>query len=922
MSTQDTSTNTELDFQPVQPPEFGTAGFGFIRNIVRAVTKIVGGGDSPPPQSTPSNNPPVRLLNLEMESSLIDGFSVSLQLPDNVFGDPEGQTITYSMSNLPPGLSFNASTRVISGTPTQPFNGVVTLTGTDPHGASATETFKMLVVSNNPPVSNLDLAPEQMIVGKDYEFAFDRDSFTDPEGRSVSYKVSGLPTGMTVNSETWKIEGRPSEAGTFTVTVTATDPQGNSANDTFTMIVVPNQAPQLVGSGIPDVSRNVNQIIDIDLKRFFNDPDAQSGDVISISTSTLPEGLRVENGRLVGSTEVAGTFNVKVYARDGGASADPVTFTLTIVQPNRAPEIGQRLTSQTVEANETVTIPISEASFTDADNDTLTLTARGLPQGLTLRSKTSGGHEIVGSTSVTGQHRIVITARDPSGTSAEQSFRLSVDDPEPDFPDDDSPPPINGTSQANIIFGTSRNDTINGLAGNDYLYGRGGDDTLNGGANNDRIYGGEGRDTLNGDSGNDFLYFDALDTVDGGTGTDVAIWHGTGGMNAITVNSRSYVADENQQRLVSVEKVQGGRQRDIIRDKTNSGVEFYGGEGNDDLHGGGGRDYLQGNSGNDRLYGGAGHDTLRGNDDNDQLYGGQGNDALYGEGDNDRLFGEGGNDRLYGGDGSDRLEGGANNDRLFGNAGADILLGGTGKDILYIDQFDTVIDGGSGDDAVVWRGSVGANLAIVSSSSTRVSSGQQKLIGIEAVVGGNRADVIRDYSNAGIEISGNGGADQLYGGTGNDKLFGDDGNDRLYGGRGEDRLYGGDNADRLDGGDGSDLLSGQAGNDTLIGGAGRDILFGGSGADTFVLQSDRNIRETDIVRDFQRGSDKIKISGLSSIKVQRIDTNQDGQSDAVALWSGDPRAPTFYGIVMNLTELSATDFQQEDGSAFTSVDVL
>ena len=154
-----------------------------------------------------------------------------------------------------------------------------------------------------------------MIVGKDYEFNFDRKSFTDPEGGSVSYNVSGLPPGMTVDSASWKIVGTPNRAGTFTVTVKATDQNGKSTTDTFQMIVAANQPPQVVAGGIPDASHNVGQHVNINLVGFFRDPDASRSDVITISTGPLPEGLReVENGRLKGSTDVVGAHEIKVYA--------------------------------------------------------------------------------------------------------------------------------------------------------------------------------------------------------------------------------------------------------------------------------------------------------------------------------------------------------------------------------------------------------------------------------------------------------------------------------------------------------------------------------------------------------------------------------------------------------------------------------
>ena len=73
----------------------------------------------------------------------------ALQLPEATGGEGE---ITYSVSELPAGLSFDAATRTISGTPEAATDGAVevTYTAQDSTGAAATLTFSITV---NPPLS-------------------------------------------------------------------------------------------------------------------------------------------------------------------------------------------------------------------------------------------------------------------------------------------------------------------------------------------------------------------------------------------------------------------------------------------------------------------------------------------------------------------------------------------------------------------------------------------------------------------------------------------------------------------------------------------------------------------------------------------------------------------------------------------------
>ncbi|GMU39538.1 MAG: hypothetical protein AMXMBFR23_04040 [Chloroflexota bacterium] len=93
-------------------------------------------------------------------------------------------------------------------------------------------------------------------------------------------------------------------------------------------------------------------------------------------------------------------------------------------------------------------------------------------------------------------------------------------------------PGQNGNNSANLILGTSANDTITASGGDDCVVGGGGADNIQGGNNADVILGGLGNDTvLRGNGGNDFVFGgdgndsgirgDAgTDTCDGGPGTD------------------------------------------------------------------------------------------------------------------------------------------------------------------------------------------------------------------------------------------------------------------------------------------------------------------------------------------------------------------------------------------------------------------
>ena len=215
-----------------------------------------------------------------------------------------------------------------------------------------------------------------------------------------------------------------------------------------------------------------------------------------------------------------------------------------------------------------------------------------------------------------------------------------------------------------------------------------------------------------------------------------------------------------------------------------------------------------------------------------------GNDVFTLSFEDDRAFGMAGNDTLYGNGGNDILGGGVGNDMLFG---------GSGSDRLQVDAGNDLIDGGAGIDTVVLQGAQGGRIDLALTGRQDTRHGLDTIRGVENADGGAGNDT----------LLGNAQGNLLRGNAGNDWLEGRAGNDALEGGFGNDRLHGGLGADRLAGGQG---------NDTLIGGQGADLLAGGAGADTFVFGTlaDSQGSQTDLIIDFQRGSDRINLSGIDA----------------------------------------------------------
>lgn len=139
---------------------------------------------------------------------------------------------------------------------------------------------------------------------------------------------------------------------------------------------------------------------------------------------------------------------------------------------------------------------------------------------------------------------------------------------------------------------------------------------------------------------------------------------------------------------------------------------------------------------------------------------------------NDTIIGTSGNDDIYAGSGDDVILAGAGNDEVFGEVGNDILIAGEGEG-------NDVYDGGAGSDWVTFTStSQGVVVNLANGTASGAETGNDTLIDIENVIGGDGNDSITGTSATNTLVGG-AGADTIDGGGGADVILGGDGNDLI-----------------------------------------------------------------------------------------------------------------------------------------------
>jgi len=403
------------------------------------------------------NQPPV-MAGLPGDTTLQVGQRFDV-LP--MAADPDGDPVTFEVTNRPPWVTFDPETGELTGVPGISDVGNYADVPTDPApedpapSSPPGEDPPPPAAANAPPTISGRPATT-VTAGQTYVFT---PTASDSDGDRLTFSIANKPSWASFSASTGRLSGTPGSAavGSYAnISISVFDGTASASLPPFNIVVDrANSAPTITGR--PATAVTVGQAY-----VFTPTANDSDGDALTFSIANKPSwaSFSASTGRLSGTpgaNDAGAHLDISISVTDGQATASLPAFEIDVTQANRPPVISGAPQTAATEGGTYGFTPTA----TDPDGDTLTFSIANRPSWATFSASTGRLSGTPGTGSAGAYSNIVITVSDGMARVSLAPFTITVQ------------APASGTATVSWVPPTYRTDgtPLTDLAGYKVYYG-------------------------------------------------------------------------------------------------------------------------------------------------------------------------------------------------------------------------------------------------------------------------------------------------------------------------------------------------------------------------------------------------------------------------------------------------------------------